>query len=87
MSIHPSTITDSNTSAWTGLVAVEDTALHVTDTGGTGTPIVYLNGCRPAALAATDRRTQPRLPPHHFRRTSPRLVEQVCRLFLRSVPA
>ncbi|MFM9372784.1 alpha/beta fold hydrolase [Streptomyces sp. Da 82-17] len=30
--------------AWTGMVAVDDTALAVTDTGGTGTPVVYLNG-------------------------------------------
>ncbi|MBB6421794.1 alpha/beta fold hydrolase [Streptomyces sp. AK010] len=29
---------------WTGTVPVEDTALAVTDTGGTGTPVVYLNG-------------------------------------------
>lgn len=31
-------------SHWTGLVAVEDTALAVTDTGGPGVPVVYLNG-------------------------------------------
>ncbi|WP_370963769.1 alpha/beta fold hydrolase [Amycolatopsis sp. cg9] len=31
-------------SPWTGLVAVEDTALAVTDTGGPGVPVVYLNG-------------------------------------------
>jgi pimeloyl-ACP methyl ester carboxylesterase len=30
--------------AWTGMLAVEDTALAVTDTGGAGIPIVYLNG-------------------------------------------
>ncbi|GAB2688960.1 alpha/beta fold hydrolase [Kitasatospora kifunensis] len=30
--------------AWTGMVSVDDTALAVTDTGGTGTPVVYLNG-------------------------------------------
>ncbi|MEV6963878.1 alpha/beta fold hydrolase [Hamadaea sp. NPDC051192] len=29
---------------FTGLVPVDDTALHVTDTGGPGRPIVYLNG-------------------------------------------
>ncbi|MFC4145035.1 alpha/beta fold hydrolase [Micromonospora mangrovi] len=29
---------------WTGLVPVEDTALAVTDTGGPGVPVVYLNG-------------------------------------------
>jgi pimeloyl-ACP methyl ester carboxylesterase len=31
-------------SAWTGLVPVDDTALAVTDTGGPGLPVVYLNG-------------------------------------------
>ncbi|MEU9125910.1 alpha/beta hydrolase [Streptomyces sp. NPDC048506] len=31
-------------SAWTGMVAVDDTALAVTDTGGPGRPVVYLNG-------------------------------------------
>ncbi|WP_306363280.1 alpha/beta fold hydrolase [Nocardia sp. CC227C] len=31
-------------SAWTGMVPVEDTALAVTDTGGPGIPVVYLNG-------------------------------------------
>jgi pimeloyl-ACP methyl ester carboxylesterase len=31
-------------STWTGMVPVDDTALAVTDTGGPGTPIVYLNG-------------------------------------------
>ena len=29
---------------WTGLVNIDDTALAVTDTGGTGIPVVYLNG-------------------------------------------
>src|SRR5215813_9687749 len=33
-----------NSSTWTGMVPVEDTALAVTDTGGTGIPVVYLNG-------------------------------------------
>lgn len=39
-------MTNSNAtnSAWTGMVPVDDTALAVTDTGGTGTPVVYLNG-------------------------------------------
>jgi pimeloyl-ACP methyl ester carboxylesterase len=32
------------TSSWTGMVPVDDTALAVTDTGGPGTPLVYLNG-------------------------------------------
>jgi len=31
-------------SRWTGMVPVDDTALAVTDTGGTGIPVVYLNG-------------------------------------------
>jgi len=31
-------------SAWTGMVPVDDTALAVTDTGGHGIPVVYLNG-------------------------------------------
>ncbi|UNO38915.1 alpha/beta hydrolase [Streptomyces sp. MST-110588] len=30
--------------SWTGMVPVDDTALAVTDTGGTGTPVIYLNG-------------------------------------------
>ncbi|MET9581199.1 alpha/beta hydrolase [Streptomyces massasporeus] len=41
-------MTNNNTSPqqarWTGMVPVEDTALAVTDTGGPGTPVVYLNG-------------------------------------------
>ncbi|MEW2810740.1 alpha/beta hydrolase [Streptomyces massasporeus] len=41
-------MTNDNTSPkqtrWTGMVPVEDTALAVTDTGGPGTPVVYLNG-------------------------------------------
>jgi pimeloyl-ACP methyl ester carboxylesterase len=35
---------ETNSSRWTGMVPVEDTALAVTDTGGPGTPVVYLNG-------------------------------------------
>ncbi|MFI8460094.1 alpha/beta fold hydrolase [Kitasatospora sp. NPDC085464] len=31
-------------SLWTGMAPVDDTALAVTDTGGPGTPVVYLNG-------------------------------------------
>jgi pimeloyl-ACP methyl ester carboxylesterase len=31
-------------SAWAGMVTVDDTALYVTDTGGLGRPVVYLNG-------------------------------------------
>ncbi|MFD7321429.1 alpha/beta fold hydrolase [Streptomyces sp. NPDC059875] len=31
-------------STWTGMVAIDDTALAVSDTGGSGTPVVYLNG-------------------------------------------
>ncbi|SPL90751.1 alpha/beta hydrolase fold [[Actinomadura] parvosata subsp. kistnae] len=34
----------TTTSTWTGLVPVDDTALAVTDTGGPGRPVVYLNG-------------------------------------------
>ncbi|GGZ48135.1 alpha/beta fold hydrolase [Streptomyces subrutilus] len=30
--------------AWTGMVPIDDTALAVTDTGGPGRPVVYLNG-------------------------------------------
>jgi pimeloyl-ACP methyl ester carboxylesterase len=36
--------TSATTSTWTGTVAVDDTALAVTDTGGPGVPVVYLNG-------------------------------------------
>lgn len=38
------TNTDSNNATWTGMVPVDDTALAVTDTGGPGIPVVYLNG-------------------------------------------
>ncbi|MFJ8673430.1 alpha/beta fold hydrolase [Streptomyces sp. NPDC093589] len=31
-------------SPWTGMVPVDDTALAVTDTGGLGIPVLYLNG-------------------------------------------
>ncbi|MFC3500874.1 alpha/beta fold hydrolase [Micromonospora krabiensis] len=31
-------------SRWTGMVPVDDTALAVTDTGGPGVPVLYLNG-------------------------------------------
>lgn len=31
-------------SAWTGMVPVDDTSLWLTDTGGLGRPVVYLNG-------------------------------------------
>jgi pimeloyl-ACP methyl ester carboxylesterase len=31
-------------SPWTGMLPVDDTALAVTDTGGAGVPVVYLNG-------------------------------------------
>ncbi|UGT71694.1 alpha/beta hydrolase [Nocardia gipuzkoensis] len=36
--------TSSTDSKWTGMVPVDDTALAVTDTGGAGIPVVYLNG-------------------------------------------
>ncbi|WP_225731124.1 MULTISPECIES: alpha/beta fold hydrolase [unclassified Nocardia] len=35
---------NSNDSAWTGMIPVDDTELAVTDTGGPGRPVVYLNG-------------------------------------------
>ncbi len=34
----------STSSTWTGMVPVDDTALAVTDTGGPGIPLIYLNG-------------------------------------------
>ncbi|MCO8269799.1 alpha/beta hydrolase [Actinoplanes sp. TRM 88003] len=34
----------TSTPKWTGLVPVDDTALSVTDSGGDGTPVIYLNG-------------------------------------------
>ncbi|MEU7140986.1 alpha/beta hydrolase [Nocardia sp. NPDC046473] len=34
----------STYSTWTGMVSVDDTALAVTDTGGSGIPVIYLNG-------------------------------------------
>ncbi|MFB7778952.1 alpha/beta fold hydrolase [Streptomyces bauhiniae] len=34
----------TTTARWTGMVPVDDTALAVTDTGGPGTPVLYLNG-------------------------------------------
>ncbi|MFI0420765.1 alpha/beta fold hydrolase [Spongiactinospora sp. 9N601] len=36
-------VTDFN-SSWAGMVPVDDTALAVTDTGGPGRPVIYLNG-------------------------------------------
>ncbi|MEV7775626.1 alpha/beta fold hydrolase [Kitasatospora sp. NPDC086791] len=36
--------TNVRPAAWSGLVPVDDTALAVTDTGGPGIPVVYLNG-------------------------------------------
>ncbi|MCY9785997.1 alpha/beta hydrolase [Nocardiopsis sp. EMB25] len=36
--------TPSTSARWTGMVPVDDTALAVTDTGGPGTPVIYLNG-------------------------------------------
>ncbi|MDP9847707.1 alpha/beta fold hydrolase [Streptosporangium lutulentum] len=36
--------TSSIDATWTGMVPVDDTALAVTDTGGPGIPVVYLNG-------------------------------------------
>ncbi|WP_211767560.1 alpha/beta fold hydrolase [Kutzneria sp. CA-103260] len=37
-------MTTNTTSTWAGMVPVDDTALAVTDTGGPGIPVVYLNG-------------------------------------------
>lgn len=34
----------STAKTWTGMVPVDDTALAVTDTGGPGLPVLYLNG-------------------------------------------
>jgi hypothetical protein len=34
----------STATPWTGTVPVDDTALALTDTGGPGVPVVYLNG-------------------------------------------
>ncbi|MYT32221.1 alpha/beta fold hydrolase [Streptomyces sp. SID8354] len=36
--------TSSTRSPWTGMVPVDDTALAVTDSGGPGIPVLYLNG-------------------------------------------
>jgi pimeloyl-ACP methyl ester carboxylesterase len=41
--MHPSGMT-SVRSTWTGMVGVDDTELAVTDAGGHGRPVVYLNG-------------------------------------------
>lgn len=37
-------ISTNATPKWTGMVPVDDTALAVTDSGGSGTPVIYLNG-------------------------------------------
>jgi pimeloyl-ACP methyl ester carboxylesterase len=34
----------TNITSWTGMLPIDDTALAVTDTGGCGPPILYLNG-------------------------------------------
>jgi pimeloyl-ACP methyl ester carboxylesterase len=36
--------TSSTNSTWTGMVPLDETALAVTDTGGPGIPVLYLNG-------------------------------------------
>lgn len=41
---HSSPSQGSAGATWTGMVTVDDTALAVTDTGGPGIPVVYLNG-------------------------------------------
>ncbi|MEV6557682.1 alpha/beta hydrolase [Nocardia sp. NPDC051756] len=38
------TASNPATSSWTGMVSVDDTELAVTNTGGTGRPVIYLNG-------------------------------------------
>jgi pimeloyl-ACP methyl ester carboxylesterase len=43
-SSNPTQTDTSAGSAWRGMVPVDDTALAVTDTGGPGIPVVYLNG-------------------------------------------
>ncbi|WP_369199426.1 alpha/beta fold hydrolase [Streptomyces sp. PU-14G] len=40
----PKNSTSSTTAQWTGMVTVDDTALAVTDSGGPGIPVLYLNG-------------------------------------------
>jgi len=37
-------MTNSQHGSWTGLVPVEDTVLAVSDSGGSGIPVLYLNG-------------------------------------------
>ena len=37
-------MTSTATTPWTGMIPIDDTALACTDTGGTGIPVVYLNG-------------------------------------------
>ena len=36
--------TTQTNASWAGIVPIDDTALAVTDTGGRGTPVIYLNG-------------------------------------------
>jgi pimeloyl-ACP methyl ester carboxylesterase len=38
------TTSSSTNSVWKGKIAFEDTALAITDTGGSGIPVIYLNG-------------------------------------------
>ncbi|UFU05422.1 alpha/beta fold hydrolase [Ruania halotolerans] len=40
----PDNAASSVSSGWTGMVPVDDTSLAVTDTGGPGTTVLYLNG-------------------------------------------
>ena len=37
-------ISTTSIPSWTGMVPVDDTALAVTDSGGFGMPVIYLNG-------------------------------------------
>ncbi|WP_256104153.1 alpha/beta fold hydrolase [Streptomyces sp. ODS05-4] len=42
--MRPNASAAAPTTPWTGMVRIDDTALAVTDTGGPGIPVVYLNG-------------------------------------------
>lgn len=37
-------VNNKDNSKWSGIIPIEDTAIYVSDTGGIGTPIIYLNG-------------------------------------------
>jgi hypothetical protein len=52
-------------SAWTGMVLVDDTALYVSDTGGPGRPVGYLNGAYAIAQAVRETAGRRRRPDVH----------------------